>query len=197
MVAVRINGEDAPIKSEGAARMSDLIELIKNWIDPEHMITKLLIDGKDLADEDWTSALTKYGTTTILEVETGTPESFVAERLSTASEIVREAYMQFREARKSFQDGSMQVGNQKLLMAVNTLQAFFEWYGTLVELIPEADRAKHDLSPQVREITEICKRICQQQLYQSWWALGEAIQNELEPKLDQLEDVCRRFKATN
>jgi hypothetical protein len=44
----------------------------------------------------------------------------------------------------------------------------------------------------VTEISETCKKICQQQLYQSWWALGESLEKELEPKLDKLEDACRK-----
>lgn len=89
----------------------------------------------------------------------------------------------------------MQDGNRKLVCAVNTLQAFFEWFGSLMELVPQQDRPRYDISSQVRDISEVCKRICQQQLYQSWWALGESIGKELEPKLDNLEDFCRRFGA--
>ena len=33
----------------------------------------------------------------------------------------------------------------------------------------------------------------QQQLYQSWWAIGETLEKDLEPKLDALEDQCRKF----
>jgi hypothetical protein len=79
-----------------------------------------------------------------------------------------------------------------LKIAVDTLRAFFEWYGTLMQLVPEGERTRIDISSQVREISEICKRICQQQLYQSWWALGESLEKELEPQLDRLEDTCRR-----
>ena len=101
--------------------------------------------------------------------------------------------MEFREGRKSFQEGSMQAGNQKLLSAVNTLQAFFEWYGTLIELLPEDQKDNFRINSHIDAIAGICKRICQQQLYQSWWALGETIQKELEPKLDELETFCRKF----
>jgi hypothetical protein len=53
-------------------------------------------------------------------------------------------------------------------------------------------RDRLDISTQVQDISETCKKICQQQLYQSWWALGESLEKDLEPKLDKLEDVCRR-----
>lgn len=196
MVAVRINGSESDLKTEGVQKMSELIELIKSWIDPDHMITRILLNGQDLDDEDWTASLSKYAGTTIVEIETGTPNNFVSTRLAQASTVVRTAFYEFRDARKCFQDGNMQDGNRRLVKAVQTLQAFFEWYGTLMELVPAADRNTYDISPQVRDISEVCKQICQQQLYQSWWALGEAIEKDLEPKLDKLEDYCRRFQAS-
>ncbi|MBX7144826.1 MAG: hypothetical protein K1X79_10280 [Oligoflexia bacterium] len=196
MVAVRINGEDAPFRTEGVLRISDIIELIKANIDPEHMITVILIDGHEFSDEDWTAPVSKYNTS-ILEVETGTPESFVNARLSQSSDVVRTCYLQFRDARKSFQDGDMSAGNKHLIEAVNTAKAFFEWYGTILELVPAERRAMYDISPQVTEISGICKTICQQQLYQSWWALGETIGKELEPRLDRLEDHLRKFQRAS
>jgi hypothetical protein len=87
----------------------------------------------------------------------------------------------------------MNTGNRMLIEAVNTARAFFEWYGTLLELVPEEERGHYDISKYVAEISSICKTICQQQLYQSWWALGETIEKELEPKLDKLEDHMRKF----
>jgi hypothetical protein len=192
MVAVRINGEDAPFRADGALRIADIIELIKANIDPEHMITVIQIDGREFTDEDWSANTSKYGTA-IIEVETGTPETFVNDRMAQSSSVVRTCYMQFRDARKAFQDGDMNTGNQCLIDAVNTARAFFEWYGTLMELVPVENRSQYDISERVIQISAICKTICQQQLYQSWWALGETIEKELEPKLDNLEDFLRKF----
>ena len=194
MVSVRINGAESTVGSSGSLKITDLIELIKAAIDPDHMITKLMLDGHELDDQAW-AATTSQFETAILEVETGTPESFVSERLDKASEIVRECYLEFRDARKTFQDGKMVQGNQKLVKAVNTLKSFFEWYSTLLDLCDETKKKEMDISSQVTEISEICKRICQQQLYQSWWALGETIGKELEPKLDKLEDFFRKFRT--
>lgn len=192
MCSVIINGEEAGIRGEGLQKVCDLIELIKTDIDPDHMITGILLDGRELEEGDWEATLNRFETS-IFEVETGTPESFVEIRLANAAGIVQQCFMLFREGRKCFQDGRMQEGNQNLLQAVNTLQAFFEWYGTLLDLVAEDKRSQFDISEHVNEIGEVCKKICQQQLYQSWWALGETLLQELEPKLDQLEDYCRKF----
>ena len=192
MCSIIINGEEAGIRSDGLARVCELIELVKTSIDPDHMITGILLDGREMEDGDWEAALNQYETS-IFEIETGTPDSFVKIRLANSAGVIQSCYMLFRETRKCFQEGRMQDGNQQLLQAVNTLQAFFEWYGTLLELTEESQRAQFDITTQVDAIGEICQKICQQQLYQSWWALGETLQNELEPKLDGLENFCRKF----
>ena len=190
---VIVNGKEAPLQCEGLNKVSEVIELIKSMIDPDHMITVLLLNGKELEDKDWSATTNQYGTA-IFEVETGTPAAFVSERFSLAPSIVRSCFMEFRDARKGFQVGKMQQGNQSLIQAVNTARAFFEWYSALLDLVPQGERASYDITPQVQDMSAICKRICQQQLYQSWWALGETLEKELEPKLDKLEDFCRKFQ---
>lgn len=192
MISVRINGEETPLRTDGLGKIADIVELIKANIDPEHMITGILINGKEFQDEDWVATTSRYGTA-IIEVQTGTAEGFVSERMGQASEIVRSCFLQFRDARKEFQGGNMQGGNQRLVQAVNTAKAFFDWYATIVELAPADQRKKYEINNHVTEISTICKTICQQQLYQSWWALGETLEKQLEPKLDKLEDHLRQF----
>lgn len=191
MVSVRINGEESPIKGEGVPRVIDLIELIKSHIDPDHMITRILLDGKELDEQTWNGTTSQLGTA-IFEIETGTPADYIVDRLAKAADVVRACYIDFRDARKFFQAGDMNTGNKKLVVATNTLKAFFEWYGSLLELMGDEDRPKYDITDQVTTIADSCKKICQQQLYQSWWALGESLEKELEPKLDALEDFCRQ-----
>jgi hypothetical protein len=191
MVRVSVNGRYENMNLENVPRFTDLLELIKSQIDPEHMITSILLDGRDLSDEEWGQKLVELRGDT-LQVETGHPEIYVSEKMQDASRVVRSCFFEFRDARKGFQDGDTLAGNKRLKVAVDTLKAFFDWYGTLVQLVSDNKREKLDITPQVTEITETCKKICQQQLYQSWWALGESIEKELEPKLDKLEDACRR-----
>lgn len=191
MLRVRINGKYTDINCTSVARFTDLIELLKMSIDPEHMMTSILIDGRELSDEEWSQSTAQL-TGEVLDIETGLPEDYVVDRIQDASRVVRSCFLEFRDARKGFQDGDAVTGNKRLKSAVDTLRAFFEWYGTLLQLVPTPKRSKLDITPQVQEISETCKQICQQQLYQSWWAVGESLEKELEPKLDKLEDVCRR-----
>lgn len=193
MVSVRINGSESGIVGNDLSRLTELVELIKASIDPEHMITSIQVNGRELSDAEWSSTVSQFGTA-IIEVETDTPDRFVDDRMACAADVVRTCFFEFRDARKCFQAGDMVEGNQRLLKAVNTTRAFFDWYSSISQLMTEAKRAQYDISVQVKEITEICKRLCQQQLYQSWWALGETLEKELEPKLDKLEDFCRKYQ---
>jgi len=193
MLRVRINGEYTDVNCTSVPRFTDLIELLKVSIDPEHMMTSILIDGRELSDEEWSQSTAQLSGE-VLDIQTGLPENYVADRIQDASRVVRSCFFEFRDARKGFQDGDMVTGNKRLKSAVDTLRAFFEWYGTLLQLVPTPKRSKLDITPQVQEISETCKKICQQQLYQSWWALGESLEKELEPKLDKLEDFLRKFE---
>jgi hypothetical protein len=191
MLRVAINGRCVEMNLNNVPRFTDLLELVKAQIDPEHMITAITIDGRELNDEEWGYTMQQLQGDT-LAIETGHPEVYVAEKMQDASRVVRSCFFEFRDARKGFQDGDTVSGNKRLKVAVDTLKAFFDWYGTLVQLVSGPKREKLDISPQVLEISETCKKICQQQQYQSWWALGESLEKDLEPKLDKLEDACRR-----
>lgn len=191
MFKLRINGVESDLVTDGTMKFTDFIELVKATIDPEHMITAIYLDDAALSVEEWSRNVNQVQGA-ILDIITGSPVQYLNDRLEESSGFVRSCFFAFREARKDFQDGDMNSGNKKLKVAVDNLKAFFEWYGTLVELAKEENKTRLDLSPQVKEITEVCKRICQQQLYQSWWALGESLEKDLEPKLDKLEDACRK-----
>ncbi|MCB0329204.1 MAG: hypothetical protein KDD70_06060 [Bdellovibrionales bacterium] len=193
MVSVRINGEEAPIQAANCSQMADVVELIKSIIDPDHMITAITLDGQPFDDNDWGMPVNQLETA-IVEVETGEPFQFVHDRLSKSGNIVQSCFLEFRAARQKFQDGKSVEGNKQLVGAVQALQAFFQWYGTLLELVPLDKRDNFDLTKEVEDLSETCKAICQQQLYQSWWALGESIQQKLEPQLDELEKRCRSFQ---
>lgn len=197
MTQVRINGDESGVQGTPSIKVVDLVELIKTHIDPDHMITRLLLNGRELEEKEWFATLQQLGETSIFEVETGTPAAYVADRLSQAADIVRSCYIDFRDSRKSFQSGDMQNGNKKLIVAVNTLKAFFEWYGSLLELVVPEQRQRFEINQQVTDLSESCKKACQHQLYQSWWALGETLEKEIEPKLDKLEDFCRSSDAAS
>lgn len=196
MTAVRINGEESQFGQHTNIKVTELIELIKNHIDPDHMITGIYLNGKDLTEQDWQAQIGSYEHTSIIEVDTGTPKDYVANRISQSADIIRACYIDYRDARKFFQSGDMQNGNKKLIIASNTLKAFFEWYASLLELMPKEQKSIFVIDSHVTSISDSFKKACQHQLYQSWWALGECLEKELEPKLDKLEDFCRQASKT-
>lgn len=192
MVSVRINGEVSGLKTDGLVKVTDLIELVKSFIDPDHMITAISINGGPVSDEEWNGTLVAVDGS-VFDFLTGTPLQYVSEQLMRAPAAAQACYVQFRDARKTFQGGDTAGGNQKLITATDTLKAFFDWYVMLLQLLPESEREALSIEENAADIVGSCKGICQLQLYKSWWALGESIQNELEPLLDKLEDRCRKI----
>ncbi len=193
MLQIQLNGKSSGLRANTLPRMTDVIELIKGSIDPNQIITGLRINGRDLTEAEWQSSPGQFVETDILEVETGTVDEFIRGRAEVTPNLIENTYILFRSSRQSFQAGDMQEGNKILIVAVRDLKAFFEWYNMLLEVVPLAQKAKYDITPQTEEITNICKDICQQQLYQSWWALATTIQERLEPALDKLEQYFRKL----
>ena len=194
MIAIRINGSESPVRSEGMSRIADVIELIKSSIDPEHMITRLVSDGREFDETVWNASTNQFQTS-VIEVETDTPETYIEERMKAAPDVVRYCLQSFADSRAAFEQGDSFEGNRILGEAVDTFNAFCQWYGSLTELVPVDLRPNFSLNSNVEGIGEICKRICQQQLYQSWWALSETMKNELEPALAELEEKLRTFSV--
>jgi hypothetical protein len=196
---VKINAQESNLPVALSTKFSDFVELVKSIIDPDHMITDIKIDGGNIFLDNWLLPLQSVSDsngralneTTIIEVETDLPVKYVYTQLSKCPRAVQACYLEFRDARKTFQSGDSQLGNKKLLGASQTLKAFFDWYITLLQITPEEFRSLINLETHAEEILSVCKRICELQLYRSWWPLSEIIEKELEPKLDTLEDKCR------
>lgn len=190
-----VNGAESQQAFSSTTRVTEMVELIKASLDPEDMITAIGVDGRELEEHEWASPLSAFPGSTF-ELITGKSSEYIAHRLEIAPEVISSCYMEFRDARKKFHAGDQAEGNKALVQAVSTTRNFFSWFATLSDLMEAPQRAKFNIDPQVREISDVCKRICQQQLYQSWWAIGETIQRELEPKLDALEDLIRKIVLT-
>jgi len=171
-------------------RVGDLIELVKTVIDPDHMIVEIEVNGSPISDDVWSGALQAVSSSHF-DFYTSTRSDYLKEQVGKSARAVQACFVQFRDARKTFQGGDTQGGNQRLVQATDTLKSFFDWYSVLLQLANEDQKAQMSLEPALSDILNCCKDICQLQLYKSWWALGEKIQNELEPQLDRLEDKCR------
>jgi hypothetical protein len=194
MVSVRINGVEPNLRTDGVPKVTDLVELVKSAIDPDHMITEIEVNGEPISGEKWSQALFILQDATF-DFYTDTPGQYLIAQVAKSPRAVQACFVQFRDARKTFQGGDTQGGNQRLKQATETLKAFFDWYGVLIQIASEEEKKALELEPNLTDILQTCKSICQLQLYKSWWALGELLQNELEPKLDGLEDKCRNIAS--
>lgn len=190
MVSVLVDGEEHFAGQSGARSMDELIELVKASIDPDAMITGILLSGQKLSDQDWTRpVMTMNGET--LEIITGTKEDFVQERLATSPEVVQHLISLLEETANLFEVSASFEGSEKFKKAIDEFQAFLGWFSTLFSLKPVALDGKEDAFVTiVTALTTTSEELLQQQLHQSWWAISETIRRTLIPQLREMEAYC-------
>ena len=190
MINVTVDGRPFSYQIDSTKTLGDLLELVKSTIDPDSIITKIVLDEKQLTDSDWKIPLAKQGGKS-LEIATGTKQVYVDERLSSASMYLDKIIRSYGQARILFKNGDVQPGNSALQVAVSDTKAFIDWYQTILQLIdnpPEAEVTKFEEA--VTQLADTCEQVLQQQLYRSWWQLADLLERKLEPQLEQIKYAC-------
>lgn len=190
MVQVSVNGMPMPADLAGLRTMGDIIELVKANVDPEQIVTGVFVDGDPICEADWRSPLVTLGNRNV-DIKTGTKEFFANERLQVAGGIVDSIMEGFGKAQQAFLTGNNRDGNLSFAQAIEDLSAFLNWYLTVLSVDQAqavAQRTAFGLI--IKDIQTTCEQMMQQQLYQSWWALGESIRMRLEPQLQRVKLFC-------
>ena len=194
MITVRVDSHDLPADIGSLKTMGDLIELVKASIDPEVIITSLNIGGKPLSEQDWQMPLSVHRDT-ILEITTGDKGAYVTERLGQSEEHLTHIIAEFEQSSSHFRSSEADNGNRLFATAVDDLLAFLNWYVSLLALEGNAREAQlTQFQAQLGAIKDTCDQLVQQQMYHSWWALGETLQSKLLPLLLQMKEFCRMNK---
>ena len=170
--------------------LGELVELVKASIDPDTIITSLMLNGQPPSDTDWRVPLALHDGKKF-EVTTGSRKEYLNDRLAAASLYLDQIMAKFKDTSRLFREGNVTEGNSSLRAAVTDLQAFVQWYGTLLQLGSTlAAEPVTRFKESVTVLTGVCEQLLQQQLYRAWWALAETIEQKLEPQLDQLKSRC-------
>lgn len=193
MITVNIDGHPVITDTSSIKSMADLVEVIKANIDPDTIITELRLQGRELTEADWRVPLSVQGDST-LEVLTGTKEEFVLARLEIAVDYIGQIAENFSTTGQLYKDGKIDDANMALGRSVNDLQAFLGWYATVLEILPpSAEQWKQQYGSQLTDLAQTCEQLVQQQLYQSWWALGETISGKLDGRLNALKALVEQL----
>jgi len=195
MINVVIDGKPMTADIGHINAMTDLVEFIKANIDPTTIITDMRLNEKALSDIDWRMPLSVQGDA-VLEIITGAQGDFITERLETSSSYLAHIILEFDDVYETFQEGITTEGNKKMGQAVNDLNAFLQWYRTILSMLPPSEQKQIFVFNEViKKITVTCEKLHQQQLYQSWWAIGDTVHHELIPELQELTTTCTSFAA--
>lgn len=170
--------------------MGELVEVLKASIDPDSIITAMTLNGKELTENDWRMPLANQGSA-VVEIATGSRQTYVSDRLASASLYLDEIVKGFAESRILLKSGDVQRGNTSLSKAVQDLKAFVDWYTTVLQILPSRPEAElQKFQEGVRDLTSVCEQLLQQQLYRAWWAIADTLEKKLEPQLGQVKSSC-------
>lgn len=190
MIQVTINGKEQFSGNVPARTLPDLLELVKTTIDPDHVIMAVSYNGHVPTDDDWRAPLASQQELRI-EVISGTMNEYVAEKLQTAEACFQFVIDKFALARENFEAGLHREGTKVFAAAIKDLQASLEWVTSVLAVpTPKTTSVKDEFNRHVGEISLTCEQLLQQQLYQSWWAISETIEGQLNPGLAKLRDLC-------
>lgn len=197
MITVKVDGQVLSLELSGIRTMGELVELVKMNIDPDVVICEMTISGRELNEADWRAPLSVQGGS-LLEISTSTKEQFLKDRLDQAPIFIDQIVQEFVDCRKKFRDGAQADGYSLMGTAVKDLNAFFRWYAIVLET--SADKKSHFdavVNPQLGDLTKICEQLVQQQLYNSWFAIGDTIEGQLEPALGKLKQSISELSQKN
>jgi hypothetical protein len=187
---VTVDGKNFAFDSSTVRTVGELIELVKATIDPDLMVSSILLGEHDLSDSDWQVPLAVHGTAQ-LRVQTSSRQSFVEERLSLAGTLIDKIASQFESVSSLLKKGDVRSGNTALSGAVEDLRAFVTWYNTILQLLPtEQALVAQKFQTSVGGMLDVCEKMLQQQLYRAWWAVAETIETKLLPEIAQLKASC-------
>ncbi|MCB0323712.1 MAG: hypothetical protein KDD69_09075 [Bdellovibrionales bacterium] len=192
MISVKVDSQEFPADISSVSTMGDLIELVKASIDPDSIIVDMQLGGQSLSEADWRAPLNVHRNV-LLEIKTGDKREYLLERLGVAEHYLAQIIDQFDTAGANYRDGHAESANTTLATAVDDLLAFVNWYLTLlsveaVQLEPQIE----EFNTHINAIQQICEQLLQQQMFQSWWALGETITARLTPQLQALKRFCEQ-----
>jgi hypothetical protein len=190
MVKVKVNGNDHYASNCEANTLADLIEVVQASIDPDTIMTEILLDGKNLEQIEWRQSVNS-NSGRVLEIRTGTRDDYVRGRLNNAPEVLNQITVEFVNAKKSFDAGIPSEASTELARAVRDLQAFVEWYNAILSVEPNKYLdARNKFNNCIEDISQVCETLVQQQMYQAWWAIGDTLGERLGPQLESLRELC-------
>lgn len=190
MITLTVDGSNFPVNPGSVKTIAELVELVKASIDPESIITSVVIDGNELTESDWRVPLSVHGNSAVA-INSGSRMEYVHRRMETAPIYVERIGESFLKSANLLRNGDITGGNTEYAKAVGDFKAFVSWYDTLLKMMPvKAEGELEKYNATIRDITDVCEQLVQQQLYKAWWAIADTVEKRLLPELSALRTSC-------
>jgi hypothetical protein len=189
MVQVIVDSNSMPSEMANMATVGELVEYIKSTIDPDTIIVSLTKDNEPLSDSDWKCALSSLRDS-VLDIKTGSKTDFIKYRLESVADLVNSVEQDITHVSELFKGNKAIDANTHFTQTLENLNALVNWMYSVIAMDAELFQAEIDeFSGIVKELKYVCGQMQQQQLFQSWWALGETLERKVLPVLNTMKEL--------
>lgn len=192
MLQVYVDSNVLPPEVASLSTVGELVEYVKSTIDPSTIIVSLSKDNEPLTDSDWKRSISSLKDST-LEIKTGSKMDFIHNRLQSVTELVEAVIQNVSDISGLFKANRSLDANTNFSATLEDLNALFNWMYSILAMDPDKFALEvNEFSGLVRDLKYACGQMQQQQLFQSWWALGETLDKKVLPLLESVKDVGLR-----
>ncbi len=195
MVQVFLDNNSLPAEVANLSTVGELVEYVKSTIDQATIIVSLTKDDEPLLDSDWKRSLSSLKDSTV-DIKTGSKADFIQTRLNTVKDLVEAIMGDLGNISGLFKANRAMEANQEFSNVLEDLNALMSWMYSILSMEPDTFTLEiTEFSGVVRDLKYACGQMQQQQLFQSWWALGETIDKKVVSLLETVKEIGLRAES--
>lgn len=189
MVQILVDDTELSLEAATLGTVGELIEYVKSSIDPDAIILSLTRDEEPLSEADWKCPLSSLAQSQV-RITTGSRTTFYQDRLQLTGAIAETLAETFSEIAKLFKTGMQNNAHEAFATSLEDLNAFVGWFYSILSMDEQIFAADlKEFTQMVEEFKGTCMLLQQQQLKQSWWAIGDIIELQVIPLIERCKDI--------
>lgn len=189
MVQILVDDTELSLEAATLGTVGELIEYVKSSIDPDAIILSLTRDEEPLSEADWKCPLSSLSQSQV-RITTGSRTTFYQDRLQLTGAIAETLSDTFAEIAKLFKTGMQNNAHEAFATSLEDLNAFVGWFYSILSMDEQIFATElSDFTQMVEEFKGTCMFLQQQQLKQSWWAIGDIIEQQIIPLMDRCKSL--------
>ncbi|HMO16822.1 MAG TPA: hypothetical protein PKA63_03105 [Oligoflexia bacterium] len=189
MVQILVDDAELPIEHSALGTISELVEYVKSSIDPDAIILSLTKDDEPLSEADWKCPLSSFSKS-LVRITTGSRSTFYQDRLQLSGAISETLIATFRDIADHYKTGRQNSAHEVFATSLEDLNAYVGWLYSILsmdEVLFKSELEK--FGNLIDNFKKTCLKLQQEQISQSWSAIGDVLELQVIASIDQCNEV--------